>query len=170
MDLSASQEKKLEDGLTILSGVAAWEFQSTNKFDQGISVLSQQRFADAISNTFGAPVAAKLFPKVSLRSPGQSMSPAGVFNTTMASGIGLLILDAGAKEFVKSDYEKAEGLGPAIRGIGKGLLIGGIVGGFFDPYAVPRTIGVPAGPTQVPLPQLSAYVSAAAALNKSLGG
>jgi hypothetical protein len=170
LTLSSSQEKKLEDGLTVLAGIAAWEFQSTNKYDQGVSILSQQRFADAIANTFGTPVASKIFPKVALRSPGASMSPGGVFNTTMATGIGLLILDAAAKEFFGTEYNKLDGLGPVIRGTGKGLTVGGIVGGFFDPYAAPsiKTIsGTPYGPSQANVAApLQGAISAIQALNR----
>ncbi len=179
--LTAKQEKDLEGGVAILSGIAAWEFQSTQKFDAGVSILSSQRFADALSNTFGPQVASSLFPKVTLRSPGAAMSPAGIFNKTTFSGIGLMIFDAVANEIVGAEYRKADGLRPLVRGLGRGLLGGGIVGGFFDPFSASRPGGLSGVALTAPLgaPQpsgygtsaaLSSYVNVAAQLNKQLGG
>jgi hypothetical protein len=172
MDLSAKQAKNLESGVAWLSGIAAWEFQSTNKYDANVPIISQQRFADALANTFGSSAAQSLFPRVSLKSPGASMSPTGIFNKTMAAGIGLFIVDSIANEMVGTEYRSADGLRPIIRGLAKGLLVGGIVGGFFDPYGIQSAgrITGPAGPTLVPLPQLQSYVSSAASLNSRLGG
>lgn len=116
----------------ILSGVGAWEFQATEKFDHNVSLISKQRFGDAIAQTFGTNVAQKVFPNTQI-SGKQTVNPAGVINSTMGSGIGLLIVDKVAEEFFGSAYKNMDGLQPVIRGAGKGILIGGIIGGLFDP-------------------------------------
>lgn len=131
LQLSSKQEKQLESAVTILSGIAAWEFQSTNKFDSGVSMISKKRFGDAIAQTFGAPVAQKLFPNEQI-SGKQTFSPANIINSTTLTGIGLLIIDKIADEFLGSDYRSLDGLQPLVRGLGKGVTIGGGLGGLFD--------------------------------------
>lgn len=158
MTLSATQEKKLESAIAILSGIAAWEFQSTQKFDAGVSLISKQRFGDAIAQTFGTNVAQKLFPNTSITGK-QTINPAGVINTTSLTGIGLLILDKVADEFVGKEYRDLDGLQAVIRGSGKGLTVGGIVGGFFDPSygtSVPAAGYGTAYPRGSDLPTISA--------------
>jgi hypothetical protein len=151
LQMTSKQEKQLESAVTILSGIAAWEYQATQKFDAGVSLISKQRFGDAIAQTFGNNVAQKLFPGTSIQGK-QTVNPQGVLNSTMGYGIVLLIADAVADEVGGKTYRDLDGLQPVVRGAGKGLLIGGIVGGFFDPSygtAAPApgyTISYPRGP------------------------
>lgn len=134
LTLSAKQEKQLESAVTILAGVAAWEFQSTQKFDAGVSLISKQRFGDAIAQTFGANVATKIFPNTPIQGK-QTLNPGNVINSTMGTGIALLIVDRVAEEFLGAEYRKMDGLQPLIRGTGKGLTVGGIIGGLVDDRA-----------------------------------
>src|SRR5438552_10106064 len=97
LKLSARQETQLESAVTILAGIGAWEFQATQKFDANVPLISKQRFGDAIAQTFGRNVATKLFPGTPIQGQ-QTLNPSAVVNSTMATGIGLLIVDKVAEE------------------------------------------------------------------------
>lgn len=131
LTLSAKQEKQLESAVTIVSAIAAWEFQATEKFDHGVSLISKQRFGDALAQTFGKNVAQKIFPNVSIQGV-QTLNPSAVINSTNLAGIGLLIADKIADEFIGSEYRKMDGLQPIVRGTAKGLIVGGTIGGLVD--------------------------------------
>jgi hypothetical protein len=132
LTLSSSQEKKLESAITILAGIGAWEYQSTQKFDANVPLISKQRFGDAIAQTFGRNVATSLFPGTPIQGNGPTINPGKVLNQTMGAGIALLIADKIADEFFGSTYRKMDGLQAIVRGTGKGLTVGGIVGGLVD--------------------------------------
>jgi len=133
LTLTATQEKHLEAAVTVISAVAAWEFQATEKYDHGVSLISKQRFGDAIAQTFGQNVAKQLFPNTNIQGVGPTINPSGVVNSVMGTGIALLIADKVAEEFFGSTYTKMDGLPPVVRGPGKGLTVGGIFGGLVDP-------------------------------------
>lgn len=131
LSLSAKQAKQLESAVAILSGIGAWEFQATEKFDHNVPLISKQRFGDAIAQTFGKNVATKIFPNTPIQGT-QTINPGAVFNQTTFTGIGLLIADKLLDEFVGTEYRKIDGLQPVIRGAGKGITFGGILGGLVD--------------------------------------
>jgi hypothetical protein len=142
LQLTSKQEKQLESAVAILSGVGAWEYQSTQAFDNGVSLISKQRFGDAIAQTFGSNVAQKLFPNTQIQGK-QTLNPSGIVNSTSLTGVGLLIVDKLAEEFLGHSYTGMDGLQPLIRGTGKGLTVGGGFGGLFDP-ATSYGRGIPA--------------------------
>src|SRR5438552_10748430 len=111
LKLSARQETQLESAVTILAGIGAWEFQATEKFDHNVPLISKQRFGDAIAQTFGKSVAQKLFPGTPIQGT-QTLNPSAVFNSTMGTGIALLIADKIAEEFFGSTYRNMDGLQP----------------------------------------------------------
>jgi hypothetical protein len=131
--LTKTEADKIEAGLTLGIGLLTWEVAATTPFDIGVSPFTAQRFADAISQTFGPGVAKQLFPMVSLKSAGQAITPWGALNKYTGSGVALLVLDWALDTFVGTEYRKMDGLGAFVRGTGKGLVGGGIVGGFFNP-------------------------------------
>lgn len=131
LQLTSKQSKQLESAVTILAGLGAWEFQATEKFDHGVSLISKQRFGDAIAQTFGTNVAQKMFPNTQIQGK-QTLNPAGIINSTTLTGVGLLIVDKIAEEFLGSTYTHQDGLQPIVRGTGKGMTVGGGLGGLFD--------------------------------------
>lgn len=133
--------KKVGKGLAILSGVAAWEYQSTLKSDKNLSLVSSQRFADAISTTFGPQVAKGIFPNVNLNITQMNMNPQGILNKTSGTGIALLIIDGLARWLAPAEYRKIDGLEEIVSNVGIGLTVGGAVGGFFDAPAF--NFGIP---------------------------
>lgn len=169
---SFMRSDKYENLLALAVGVGTWEAQSTTPFDVGISIFSQQRFADAIAQTFGSNVARLVFPAVNLRSPGQAITPWGALNKYTGSGIVLLVLDKMLTSFGVSEYKQFDGLPGTVRGLGLGLLGGGIVGGFFNPYPTGRPpIGFTApigAPISVNAPALSTYTAASSNVNAAL--
>lgn len=128
-------DSKTKDVITgaiaVGTGVLAWESQSTKQWafanPQGYSLFSKTRMEDAISQTFGKGVTQALDPSYNGLADFHT-NPFGVINAVsvgggIALGISALLDDVGPYKHVK----------PYVDAAAVGALVGGAIGGFFDP-------------------------------------
>jgi hypothetical protein len=146
MDFSASQEKGIQTLSAIGIGVLAWEQTATAKYaqfnPQGYSLLSKPRFRDALCGIIGNKATQKVLNIDPSQMGNADFNPnfMGFLNTTVAAGAALIIADGLLNDNVKL-YRDLPAVSSIVKGAGAGMIVGGAVGGIFDP--------LPYGPTGV---------------------
>ena len=137
MELAAKDEKALTTLIGVGTGIAAWEAASTQQYVQfnptGYGLFSKQRFGDAVASTFGQGIAKQVMPGYT-GAANQGFSPLKVVNKYSVGGGAVLVASELADNL--DHYDKFK---PFVDAIGWGLLVGGAIGGFFDPegYVLP---------------------------------
>jgi DNA-binding beta-propeller fold protein YncE len=128
-----------------------------------VSLVAGPQAGASVGKAIGFPVPASGLPAA-------NFTPAKALNPTSISGAGILIANYILKELGVPGYNKFAA--PIIGAIGTGTLVGGVVGGIFDPPSPtnPAAIGNPAGRlafAQAATPFLGA---AGAAMPGTMGG
>lgn len=144
MDLTSNGklDKIAKYGAGIGIGYLAWQSAATAKYpySSSIGLISQHRFIDALSGIIGAPTANQLSTSIFGAGAyqmqggpaGTVFSPFKTLNTITFTGAGLLIANSILKDNV-SAYRRFPLVPEVVQGAGWGALIGGILGGMFDP-------------------------------------
>jgi len=181
MDFSDKHEKLIEGATGVLAGFLAWEYQSTQKWAYwqsggmagappgvgprtGYSLFSMARLQDALAGILGNGAVRRIFPGWGGAAAFRP-APLGFLNSTTFTGVALAVLDTLAQE--SKQYRGLPAVHSLVSGTAWGLIIGGAVGGIFDPRppsgAVTPPTGAPSGPGSP-----SVYAAAAAAHNARL--
>ena len=147
MDLSSAKTANLvENGTMAAAGFFGFIQASTAKYVKNYAAAnitynlwSKNRIEDAIANIVGGKTVQQIDstytnPGFAAQGIVPHISIGTVLNNVTYAGAGLLIADAVLKEVVPAKYYKSVPVIPdAVHGTGIGLLVGGIVGGLFDP-------------------------------------
>jgi hypothetical protein len=164
--LTEKNENLLGTGIAVGTGILGWELAATLKYalpndilhySGGIpySPFSQQRFADAVAGLIGNGMTKKIFPSWT---GAADFKPnlMGFLNKITYTGAALLIADkilSNVKQY--RDFPLAQTI---ISNAGKGLTVGGIVGGIFDPdpnSPAPRANAAQGTAYNVPNPRIN---------------
>jgi hypothetical protein len=144
MDLTSAKTGNLiENASTAGFGFLGFVNAATSKFagnyasnNASYSVFSKQRIEDALSCIVGKGNVAKLDSSYtqSYAPTAPSIHPMSALNMTTYYGLGTVIADWALREVAPAKYYKSVPILPdVVKGAGVGLLIGGIIGGIFDP-------------------------------------
>jgi len=149
MDFTSNgkMDKIVKTGTAAGVGFLAWQSAATNKYpyDPSVGIISQHRFIDALSGITGSNLAnqaskAVFGPNAYQMTPtsgvtnlnGPKFTPFGALNSITFSGVGILIANSLLKEWV-GQYKRFPIVPEVVEGAGWGALIGGVIGGMFDP-------------------------------------
>lgn len=179
MDLSTKNGDMIENLTALGVGVAAWMQTSTAKFNnvanQGPSVAGalnyplKTRFEDALANTFGRSTVHQFDPKYGVGGGGY-FQPAlfGWANKTVGAGVLLGIADYIAQEVYPPYTKKFEVIHRIAIGATEGLIIGGAIGGIFDPDPAGNRGTDPTKPYNAGSPSSVNYIDAVVQANRSV--
>jgi hypothetical protein len=136
MEIDAKTEKWLGGVSALGAGFLAWEKEATAKYrganPSGYSLFSKTRFADALAGMIGQKTTHSIFPDWN-GSADFHPNPMGWVNQSVGIGIAVKIADEILKR-IWPVYEKdLDAVPEVVRGISTGLIVGGAVGGIFDP-------------------------------------
>jgi hypothetical protein len=166
MNISQGTSNLIGNSITAATGFFGFVSAATQKFPQGpaYSVFSVHRIEDALACVVGGSTIAKIDPSCGTTANIKpSFSLTGPLNNTTYTGAGLLIADWALREFAPNKYYKSlPAIPEAVKGAGVGMLIGGIIGGLFDPepQLKPNTTSTFAGTTAgVAVPSPRGYPS-----------
>lgn len=129
MQLSAKNETLLQNAATLGVGILAWEKEATRGSTE--SMFSVNRFGDALAGMIGNSNVKKIIPNYT-GSGEFNPKPMGWINGTTAMGAMALVADWILDSNV-DQYRKLPAAQSLLKGAGYGALVGGIVGGIFDP-------------------------------------
>jgi hypothetical protein len=165
LELSAKTTDLLGDLTTVGVGVLAWMRTSTKKFGTYTSLKAQ--FEDAAANTVGAGIVKQM--DSSYAGPGK-LQPAffGWANKTTGAGIALGIADWIVAEVYPPYTKDFDGLRKIVQGAATGLVVGGAIGGIFDPE--PGIGGMNYAGMESGTPDSASYVNACVSHNRSAVG
>jgi hypothetical protein len=144
MDFSSAKTgSMIENGTAAGIGFLAFVNAATSKFapnykanNSPYPVWGKRRIEDAIACIISSPNMKAIDSTFAGNdSPTAfALHPLAAFNTTTFTGIGVLAADWAIKEVMPNKYYKSIPMLPdLVKGAGIGLLVGGIIGGIFDP-------------------------------------
>jgi hypothetical protein len=145
MDFTSEKTSNLiEKGTAAGIGFLSFVKTSTAKFESmnptGYGLLSRHRIEDSIACIIGGDNL-KSIDAGSTSGTTMQFHPLNAINYTTEVGIGVLVTDWAMRSLVPHKYYKGLPIVPDfVRGAGIGLLVGGIVGGIFDPAPSGYTI------------------------------
>lgn len=156
-DFSGSKVDKIAKyGAAAAVGYISWTNQATSKFSNytgagAPSMFGLQRFCDSligiIGNSNANALANAIAPNQSTRGFGnlggqQQINPIGFLNKTTIYGAVTLVANSLVKDNY-APYKRFPIVPEVVEGAGWGLLIGGIIGGIFDPEPSGYTVVSP---------------------------
>ncbi|MGD0645909.1 MAG: hypothetical protein ABSA75_13465 [Candidatus Bathyarchaeia archaeon] len=145
----AKTGKLIEKGTAASVGFLSFVNAATQKFSYGAGypVWSKSRIEDAIACVVGGTAVQSLDSTYSAgvrNIQGFQLKPLSAINPTTEAGIAVLVTDWALKEALPNKYYKSLPVVPDVmKGAGIGLLVGGIIGGLFDPAPSGYTITNP---------------------------
>jgi hypothetical protein len=134
MELSQKAYDALGAIATVGTGVLAWMYESTKKYSYGTGVPLKRRLEDAIGNTLGNSVVTTIDPSYT---GSADLHPNfwGWANKAVGAGILLGIADYLGGELIPAYSKDLDGFRNVVQGVATGLVVGGAIGGIFDPAA-----------------------------------
>lgn len=134
MEISAKTNSLIETGTAVTAGFFGFVSAATAKLNPKPNAFSKTGIEYALAMVVGGNNITRIDPSFGDNPIEPKLDFMGPFNDVTYAGIGLLAADWILKNEVPAKYYKnLDGVPSVVHGAGIGLLVGGIIGGLFDP-------------------------------------